>query len=274
MSWKLGTSLCVVALLSLTACKGCKDKKADSASGPTTEKPNIPPPPTTGTLEGDVAWSGTAPARQPLKRDSDPFCAKTQALDEEILTVNGKLGDVFVRLTKDAPQGPLPTDTLVIDAKDCVLRPRLMGAAAGQTLSIRNSDATLHTIHGFRESNSLFSQGIPAGASPIERKLEAGTDNMQIKCDAHPWEIAHVVEVTNPFFATTADTGHFVIKNVPPGTFVLEAWHATLGKRTSQVKVTAGQTTKVLFTYSMPTPPAPPQPKAPPPPAPPPPKRR
>ena len=44
--------------------------------------------------------------------------------------------------------------------------------------------------------------------------------------------------------------GSFEIRNVPPGTYTIDAWHERFGPIKKSVKVTAGGTATVEFTYT------------------------
>ena len=97
-------------------------------------------------------------------------------------------------------------------------------------------------------TQSLAKEVLAPGAPAIEKKLDKGV--VKLTCEAHPWEVGYVVVSDNRFFTTTGDTGTFEIKDVPPGNYVLEAWHERFGTRTSAIVVKPGEPTKVLFTFS------------------------
>ena len=62
---------------------------------------------------------------------------------------------------------------------------------------------------------------------------------------------AHVGVLDHPFFATTAADGKFDISALPPGDYVLEAWHEMLGTQTQNVTVGEGATAEVSFTFTV-----------------------
>ena len=45
------------------------------------------------------------------------------------------------------------------------------GVVPGQPLAIKNSDQTLHNIHGYKGPSTLFNQAEIPGMAPITRKL-------------------------------------------------------------------------------------------------------
>jgi hypothetical protein len=204
-----------------------------------------------GTIEGTVSFSGTPPKPQKLNRKSDPVCAKKDFNDESILlSKSGKeLQNVLVRV-KSTPAGKAPTEDVLVGQKDCMYRPRVQGAVEGQKIKVQNDDPTLHNVHTYEGTKTLFNQAQPPGSAPIEKPLPKTEDVVKIKCDVHPWMAAFVVVNKNPYFAVTKEDGTFQIKDVPAGTYTVEAWHEKLGTKTQQVTVTEGKAAQAKFDFS------------------------
>ena len=57
------------------------------------------------TIEGSVDYTGKPPTPGKLHREADPFCAKKPMTDPVVLVKNGKLENVWVRVTKASPPG-------------------------------------------------------------------------------------------------------------------------------------------------------------------------
>jgi uncharacterized protein (DUF2141 family) len=70
-----------------------------------------------------------------------------------------------------------------------------------------------------------------------------------VKCNVHPWMRAYIAVVHHPFFAVTGDDGTFTIKNLPAGTYTLEAVHETYGTVDQQITVGANDTKTADLTY-------------------------
>jgi hypothetical protein len=79
---------------------------------------------------------------------------------------------------------------------------------------------------------------------------------VRFKCDVHPWMFAYVGVIEHPFFAVTDKEGSFIITNVPPGDYLLEAYHLkTHGVNpglTQQVSVRTGEAAVADFTLELP----------------------
>src|SRR5262249_15466460 len=113
------------------------------------DTPKPAPAALTGSIKGTVIFEGEPPDRKKLKRDTDPFCAQTEKLDEEVVVEHGKLRDALVRI-KNGTAGthPTPTTPIVIDQRECMYTPRVVGMMPGQKIEVRNSDGTFHNVRG------------------------------------------------------------------------------------------------------------------------------
>ena len=53
--------------------------------------------------------------------------------------------------------------------------------------------------------------------------------------------------LAHPCYAVTGEDGSFSLKDLPPGEYVVEAWHEKYGTQTQTVKVP--ETSEVSFTF-------------------------
>jgi plastocyanin len=196
-------------------------------------------------IEGEVQFSGVAPAAGRLHREADPYCARHQIADPTVLVANGKLTNVWVHVIKGAPDTPAPASVVEIDQQDCMYTPRVTTAVVGQKIVARNDDPILHNVHTFLGASTLFNKGMPnENAAPIEyMTVEPGV--IRWKCDVHPWMRGYVGISRNPFQAVTGADGVFRIANLPPGRYTLAAWHEKFGAKTLEVVAPA----HVVFAY-------------------------
>lgn len=228
-------------------------------AGPAAAQPRKPTPPrapATGTITGTVTWRGEVPARTVLDRSRDPSCAKTARLSEDVLVEGGRLRDVHVRVKiGTAGTHPAPATPVVIVQTDCMYTPRVVGVMAGQKLEVVNSDPTFHNVRGNLGTKILWNLAHTAGAANLVRSdLGAAGEVLSLHCDVHPWMAAWAVVSDHPYFAVTGADGAFTLRDVPAGTYTLEAWHPRLGLKTARVKVTKGRTAKATFAFAAPSP--------------------
>ncbi len=202
------------------------------------------------TITGKALFEGQAPAAETLRADADPNCALMHPEgivdDEVIVNANGTLKDVFVYVkeglagkTFDAPKEPV-----TFDQKGCKYSPKVFGIQVNQTLEIINSDNTLHNVHSLAEVNTPFNLGMPIQGMKIKKTFTKPEIMVKVKCEVHPWMHAYIGVVDHPFYAVTNADGAFEIKNLPPGEYVVEAWHGKFGVQTQNVTVAADSDSK------------------------------
>lgn len=208
-----------------------------------------------GTITGVVGFTGTAPVRAKLRRDSDPFCDKTPALADDVIVTEGKLRDVVVRIkVGTAGKHAAPEAPVVLTQRACTYAPHVTTAIAGQKLAVKNADRTYHNVHGWLGLKTLWNESHPADAPDIIKdSVGAAGDILELKCDVHPWMHSYVIVTDHPFVAVTGDDGTFTITGVPAGKYVVEAWHPTLGLKSTKVTIAKKgkkATAKAAFSFA------------------------
>ena len=207
-----------------------------------------------GTIKGHIKLAGPLPGNPVIRMGMDPKCAQanrgTRVVQETVVAaLDGSLANAFVRLQGTFPPTPVPTEPVTIDQGGCVYRPRVIGVRVGQTLQVKNSDDLLHNVHGLTAKNNGFNVSEPKAGMVQQFKMKDEEVMLRVKCDVHSWMTSFVGVVTNPYFSVSNQAGTFEIANVPPGTYTIQAWHERYGPLTQPVRVKAGATTTVDFTY-------------------------
>jgi plastocyanin len=198
--------------------------------------------------------NGKIPGNSAIRMGKDPKCSemnKGKPVFQEIVkaTADGSLANVFVRLEGTFPATEVPKTPVTIDQRGCVYSPRVVGVRVGQVLEVRNDDSLLHNVHSVTTGGNRFNVGQPRAGVVDSFKMKNEEVMMRLGCDIHSWMTAYVGVVNNPYFAVTDATGSFEIRNVPPGTYTIDAWHERFGAVKKSVKVTAG-TVNLDFTYT------------------------
>ncbi len=209
-----------------------------------------------GTVSGRVTYEGAVPENAPVKLDSDPACvtARPDGLKlDTILVTNGGLDNVFVYV-KDGLGNyyfETPTTAVTLDQKGCHYSPHVFGVRTGQPIEIVNSDATLHNINAIAHVNQGFNLGQAVQGMKNAKVFTAPEVMVRIKCDVHSWMTAYVGVLNHPYFAVTAGGGAFELKNLPAGTYTIEAWHEKLGTQTQSVTLAEKETKDITFTFKV-----------------------
>jgi hypothetical protein len=206
-----------------------------------------------GTIDGVVTLSGTPPAGLAIKvTKNQDFCGTTIPDPTYTVGAGGALGNVVVYL-KDITKGKAaPTEPLALVNEHCMFSPRVQGATVGQQIKISSNDPVLHNTHpqDAQTNATIYNIALPFKGFSVTKPLPSNPELIKVKCDAHEWMHAWIMELDHPYYATTGADGHFTIKDVPPGSYTLVAWHEAAGEKSEPVVVAAGQTAKSKITLA------------------------
>jgi len=232
---------------------------ACGSSTPVPVAPAGPPvdPATAGSVTATVTFEGAVPVPAMMRLDGDPKCVQengaAQRADESLVVgENQALQNVFVYV-KDGLGAfgfPVPTEPVVLDQDKCRYTPRVLGVRVGQPLSIRNSDPLLHNVRADGKINQPFNMSTPLEGVSFTRTFATKEVMVPFKCDVHGWMTAYVGVLDHPYFGTTPPDGKVVLRNLPPGTYTIEAWHERLGATTQQVTIAPKESKDVAFTFA------------------------
>jgi hypothetical protein len=162
------------------------------------------------------------------------------------------LGNVFVYIKEGAKKTPPPDKPAVLDQQNCLYQPYIFGAVTGQKIIVKNSDPLLHNVHGTPKVNKEFNFAQPVKGQENTVSFDKPEVLVRIKCDVHPWMFSYVGVVDHPYFAVTDKDGNFTIPNVPPGKYVLEAYHLKAGAGTQDVTLAQEDKKTVQFELAAP----------------------
>ena len=161
------------------------------------------------------------------------------------------LGDAVVwleaprRLAFPAAAGGAPTtETILMRGREFI--PHVRVVRAGGSVAFPNDDPFSHNVF----SNTTFG-GFDLGlyrhgqskAAPFERP-----GIYPIYCNIHHRMVSFVVAVPTSWAGQPQDDGRFALRDVPPGRYVLHAWHERAGEVHQTVEVREGAPASVDLT--------------------------
>jgi plastocyanin len=216
-----------------------------------------------GVVKGSVKFEGQPPKMKKIKMDTETTCKAhhdkaggTPRDESVVVNANNTLKNVVVYVKSGLTKTdfPAPTEPVVLDQKGCQYQPHVFTAMVGQPVKILNSDeGVLHNIHAFSDKSNGFNKGMPGVAGLKVDASFKDDEVVKIKCDVHGWMICYAVVLKHPFSSVSNDTGAFEIKGLPAGEYEIEAWHEKYGTKTEKVKVGAGESKDVAFSFSDPS---------------------
>lgn len=212
-------------------------------------------PATAGTISGSIQYAGKKPPRQPIDMSGDPACVEAhhgKAYDDSLLvSPQGGLANVFVYI-KSGLKGKTfetPSTPATLDQHGCGFAPRVLGLQTNQPLQISNSDPVTHSIHPLAQFNREWNHSQGSGEPPIIRRFPRPEVMIPVKCNIHSWMHCYIGVVDHPYFAVSGADGTFTIGNLPPGDYVLDAWHEKLGSQELKVTVAPSGRQQVDFKF-------------------------
>jgi len=211
---------------------------------------------TAATITGRVVFSGTPPTMQLIDVSSEEVCshsAEGSPVYTENVVVNsdGTLRHAFVYVKEGLGdrEFPVPTEPVMIDQVGCRYVPHVFGIQAKQPLKIKNSDErVLHNIHAFSKKGNGFNFGMPKVMESTKR-FKKREVMVRIKCDVHSWMSSYAGVLDHPYYGVTGEDGTFTLAALPPGDYVIEAWHEEYGTQTQAITVTESETKEITFTF-------------------------
>ncbi len=211
-------------------------------------------------IKGKVVFKGD-PSKKKYKRtkldtSKDPNCAKAKKSIGSWKIILNKNTDpmtirnVLVSVNDGLPDRRYdpPSEPAVLDQVGCQYAPHVLGIMDGQTLRVQNGDTTNHNIHFLPKVNQEMNFTQPKKGMTRDITLTK-EEPFKVKCDVHPWMGCYIGVFEHPFFDVTGKEGTFELKNLPPGKYVIEAWHEAFGTQTLTVEVASGETREANFIY-------------------------
>jgi plastocyanin len=175
-------------------------------------------------------------------------------VEEVVPGDNGTLQNVVVYLKGDFSQYSFPPLTIPvqIDQSGCVFSPHVVALMTGEPLQVTNTDMVTHNVNVMSTHRQGWNQTLEAGAAPIEKTFTREEIPIAVKCNIHAWMKFYIAVLSHPYFQVTGKDGSFALKNVPPGTYTLTAWHEKYGtkEQTVVVKPSSEQNVSITFTDS------------------------
>ncbi len=236
------------------AAEKAAEKPAAAAAASATVSAPVVSASADGKIHGRVVLKGTPPAERPIGAvRSDPNCGKVStgpvpSTRGYVAAADGGLRYVLVRIL-NAPAGAgKPAEAPLIDQTGCMYEPYVNAVLAGQSFKVRNSDPIMHNVAATAKVNKGFNFAQANAGQVNEKSFDKPEIGVKLQCNVHPWMLAYVHVLENPFFAITNEKGEFVLpEGLPPGKYTLEANHAKAGIVTAEIEVAAGKGASVAF---------------------------
>lgn len=190
-----------------------------------------------GGLTGTFRLKGEPPKKAKIDPGNDQACCQANPQDESVVVgEKGELANVVVYLQVKRGDKPKVHPDLAEPAKDeveldnagCAFKPHVVLVRAGQTLRLKNTDATNHNVKA-KLGADTFNFMVPAKG---EQTVELDTPQRvpcEIACSIHPFMQGWILVRDNPYMAASDKKGKFALEKLPAGTHEFQFWHERAG---------------------------------------------
>jgi plastocyanin len=211
-----------------------------------------------GTISGTIIFNAKVPAAT-IDTGMDPACAdgtRRRLPTEQFVVNEGKLANVFIYV-KSGPPGAMIGGTVtaqpaVMDQVHCQYVPHVVAIAAGGYVEFRNSDPTMHNVHAAPTDigNETIDISLGPHGQPKMKQFVKPELMIPVRCNNHPWMNAFINVSPTRFFDISDGLGHFDLRGLPPGDYVIGSVHEKLGEKTMHVTVASHETANAEFSFA------------------------
>lgn len=144
----------------------------------------------------------------------------------------------------DAPKGASPGSARM-SQKNVEFSPYVLPVVMGTTVDFPNQDSVYHSVYSQSPAKPFELPEYKQGESRPVTFDKPGL--VEVFCGIHPRMNANILVLPNPFFTQPGADHTFKLENVPPGRYVMKAWHPRLPALSKIIQVKASGTESVEF---------------------------
>ncbi|MCK5504841.1 MAG: carboxypeptidase regulatory-like domain-containing protein, partial [Thermodesulfovibrionia bacterium] len=103
---------------------------------------------------------------------------------------------------------------------------------------------------------TIYNLALPKKGLQIEKPIKKWhryteeTGFIQVRSNTHNWIRGYIFIFDHPYAAVTDEKGSFLIDNLPPGEYLLKAWHEGFGMKERKIRVKSGETAEVKIAFA------------------------
>lgn len=217
---------------------------------PASKPYRVIPVPAGGALTGVVEFEGSPPAAGVIRPGANQNVCGTSIAERNVRLSGPRVGGAIVWITDIRSGKAFPLERrFELNNTNCTFDPYVQAILTDGTLNVGNDDRLLHTNRFINVGTGELVGIAPFNDDGEVVPLDVFKEPAQIEVvsDRHPWARAWIAVLDHPYYAQTAASGTFSIQGIPPGRYLVRAWHPVLGVADDSVTVPAGQQVSVAF---------------------------
>ena len=215
-----------------------------------------------GTIKGKTTMTGKMPFPRHYHLVLFPnidMCAEVdtddemnRVLDDFKTSPTGELKDVVISLEKVEAGKPFNKEPINILSENCKFFPDVNLIRQGESFKVDNVDAVMHNSQVYQKERGKILLNIPIPAEEVSEgkvTFKKHYKIMQMICGMHEFMQTWGYRVQNPYYFLTKQDGNFNIDNIPPGEYVVNAWHYLMKPQKRKITIAAGETIDLSFSF-------------------------
>ena len=215
-----------------------------------------------GTIKGNAKMIGSMPYPRIYHLILFPnidMCAEVDTddemnrlLDDFKVSPAGGLKDVAITLEHVEAGKPFNKEPINILSENCKFFPDLNFIRQGESFKVDNLDAVMHNSQVYQKERGKILLNIPIPAEEVSDGIVTFKKKykiMQMICGMHEFMQTWGYRVQNPYYFKTDDKGNYNIDDIPPGEYIVNAWHYLMKPQKRKIKIAAGETIDLSFVF-------------------------
>ncbi len=138
-------------------------------------------------------------------------------------------------------------ESVTLDQENETFIPHVLPVLVGTRVRFLNSDEVYHNVFSFSAAKTFDLGRYKKGKSRTVTFDQPGI--VKVYCDIHTHMNAFILVLQNPYFTLTGEDGSFHIKDVPPGSYMLKAWHGRWPEKAQAIVVRESAEVNVNFEF-------------------------
>ena len=164
---------------------------------------------------------------------------------------SNEIRNVVLYVQDAPPPERVPSAHAAMTQDDERFTPHVLPIVRGTAVDFPNADDVFHNVFSLSSAHTFDLGRYPRGSAKSVTFERSGV--VQVFCHIHSDMSAVILVLENAHFAQPAPTGHYVIEDVPPGTYTVVGWHERIKAVARTVRVVAGETARLDFDIPLPS---------------------
>jgi plastocyanin len=175
-----------------------------------------------------------------------------RVLNDFLVYQDGGLKDVVISIEHVDAGKVFQKESVRILSKDCKFSPTISVVRQGETIHINNVDPVMHNSQVYESKRGKIISNLPIPAeetSSSKIKFSGQQKIFQLICGMHEFMQAWGYRVQNPYYSVTSENGAYQINDLPPGDYVINAWHFLMKVRSQRIHVEENSVIDLDFNF-------------------------